>query len=355
MESFSKMSQALLILAVLTAVLAYALYPYINAFFGAFILYALFRPMYVYLTSRRKIKPGIAAISIIITSIVIILIPLYILLTIVIIEAQNVLLNIDEITSYMGYVNTYLIYVNRLLPVEMNVQGKLVEFFASGANYFSVMVLAAIQSLGKRVIEFVIMYFILFYLLVGENSNFARDLQRAVPFNEKNTTKLLSEFKSLVKTTLISSGIIAILQGALLAITFTILNIEGAILWGFITAVLSFLPVVGPPLIWIPAAIFQLLQQDYLGAVGVLIGGFILSSVDNFIRPAIQEKVGKIHPLVSLIGVIIGLNIFGLLGIIIGPLLLSYVVLMARMFHEEYIAPKLYAPPICTEGKVEEK
>lgn len=302
--------------------------------------------MYIYLNSRLKIKPGIAAITIIVTSIVIILIPLYILLTIVIIEAQNALLNIEEITAYMEYANIYITNVDQLLPVEMNFQEKLVELIASGANYFSVMVLNAVQSLGKRVIEFVIMYFLLFYLFVGENSNFARDLQRAVPFNEKNTTKLLNEFKSLVKTTLISSGIIAILQGTLLAITFTILNIEGAILWGFITAVLSFLPVVGPPIIWIPAAIFQFLQQDYLSGVGVLVGGFILSSVDNFIRPAIQEKVGKIHPLVSLIGVIIGLDIFGLLGIIIGPLLLSYIVLMARMFHEEYLASRNNVPPL---------
>ncbi|WP_406656947.1 AI-2E family transporter [Methanolobus sp. ZRKC2] len=356
MESFNKMSQALLIIAVLTAVLAYALYPYINAFFGAFILYVLFRPMYRALTSHLKIRGSIAAIAVICSTVIIILIPLYVLLTIVIFEAQNIIMNIDTITAYMESINTYITNVNRdLLPVELNLQEKMLELVANVANYFSVLVLNAIQSVGKRIIEFVIMYFLLFYLLIGENSSFARDLQRAIPFNEENTMKLLNEFKSLVKTTLISTGVIAIVQGGLLALTFTILDIEGAILWGFITAILSFLPVVGPPLIWIPAAIFQFLQQDYIGAAGVLIAGFVLSSVDNFIRPAIQEKVGKIHPLVSLIGVIIGLNLFGLLGIIIGPLLLSYIVLMARMFNEEYLAPKLNVSLEYKDEIVEEK
>jgi predicted PurR-regulated permease PerM len=84
--------------------------------------------------------------------------------------------------------------------------------------------------------------------------------------------------------------------------------------------------------------IIQLVQQDYFTAVGILIGGVILSSIDNVLRPIIQDKVGRIHPLESLIGVIIGLNLFGLLGIIIGPLLISYVVLMAKMFNEEYLS-----------------
>ncbi|TGC06655.1 AI-2E family transporter [Methanolobus halotolerans] len=340
MQTFSKMSQALVILAVLTAVLAYALYPYINAFFGAFILYVLFRPFYIFLTSRLKIKPGLAAISIIVLSIVIILIPLYILLTIVIVQAQNVLLNIDAITLYVESVNEYIVDISSdLLPVGINPQERLLEFAASVANYFSVVALDAIQSVGKRAIEFIIMYFLLFYLLVAGNSKFIRDLQKAFPFNDKNTTRLLDEFKSLVQATLISTSVIAIVQGGILTIIFILLDIEGAILWGFITAVLSFLPVIGPPVIWIPAALFQLLQQDYFSAAGVLIGGLVLSSIDNFLRPAIQEKVGKIHPLASLIGVIIGLNLFGLLGIFIGPLLLSYVVLMARMFHEEYLNP----------------
>ena len=338
MNHSSKMPQALLILSVLAAVLIYALYPYINAFFGAFILYVVFKPFYMYLTTKKKINKNIAAFGIIFLTIILILIPLYLLITIVIIQIQNILF---DTSTLPGYVETINLYISNLhlegLPLGINLSEKITEVASSAANFFSIMLVNAIQSLGQRIIEFVIMYFLLFYLLVGMDSRCSMKLQNAIPFSKENTDILQKEFKSVVNATLISSGIIAIIQGAILTITFLLLGVEGAFLWGFVTVLLSFLPVVGATLIWLPAAMIQLFQQDYFTAVGILIGGAILSSIDNFLRPVIQKKVGRIHPLESLIGVIIGLNLFGLLGIIIGPLLISYVVLMAKMFNEEYL------------------
>ncbi|WP_406662466.1 AI-2E family transporter [Methanolobus sp. ZRKC3] len=339
MKNPGKMAQALLILGILTAVLAYALYPYLTAFLGAFILYAVFRPLYKRLTERLKIRPGIASFICILASIVIILIPLYMLMTIVILEIQNAITNVGDILVYTEALSTYISQLNiDSMPISINIREKVLEVVSLAANFFSVLLINAVQSLGQRAIELTIMYFLLYYLFVGEGSNFSRSLKKAFPFNEKNTDLLLKEFSSIVNTTLISAGLIALIQGTLLTITFLILGIEGAFLWGFLTAILSFLPVVGATLVWIPAMIIQLAQSDYVSAVGVFIGGMILSSIDNFIRPAIQKKVGQIHPLVSLIGVIIGLNLFGLLGIVIGPLLLSYVIIMARMFNEEYLS-----------------
>lgn len=339
MNKSGKMYQALLILGILTIVLAYALYPYLNAFFGAFILYAVFRPMHRKLTIKLKGRKGLAALISIITSIVLILIPLYMLMTIVILEIQNTIVNVGDILVYTESISTYIAHINiESLPINVNIREKLIEFAGIAANFFSLLLLNTVQSLGQRAIEFTIMYFFLYYLFVSEGSNFSRKLKKAFPFSEKNTDILLNEFNSTVNTTLISAGVIAIIQGTLLTATFLILGIDGAFLWGFITAILSFLPVVGATIVWIPALIIQIAQQDYTSAAGVFIGGMILSSIDNFIRPAIQKKVGQIHPLVSLIGVIIGLNLFGLLGIVIGPLLLSYVIIMAKMFNEEYMS-----------------
>lgn len=338
MMQSSKMPQALLILALLAAVLVYALYPYINAFFGAFILYVIFKPLFVYATDRLKVNRSIAAMGIIVLTVILIMIPLYILITIVVFQIQSILFDTSTILEYMDAFN---LYISQLpldkLPVEINVREKVTEVVAATANFFSVMLVNAIQSLGQRIIEFIIMYFLLYYLLVGTGTHTSEKFKALIPFSEKNRDILQKEFKSVVNTTLISSGIIAVIQGALLTITFLVLGVEGAFLWGFIAVILSFLPVVGATFVWVPAVIIQLIQQDYFTAVGILIGGALLSTIDNFLRPMIQKKVGKIHPLESLIGVIIGLNLFGLLGIIIGPLLISYVVLMARMFHEEYL------------------
>ncbi len=333
------MIQALLILVILAAVLVYALYPYINAFFGAFILYVVFKPLYTYLVIKQKINKRVAAFTIILLTIVLILIPLYLLMTIIIVQLQSVLFDTDTLLAQLSNINTYLdqLYLASL-PIEINLQEKLTELVAAGANYFSILLVNAVQSLGQRVIEFVIMYFLLYYLLVGINSTCSLKLTNAIPFSKENTVLLQKEFTNIVNATLVSSGIIAIVQGGLLTITFLLLGVSGAFLWGFVAMILSFLPVVGATIIWIPAVMIQIVQQDYFTAVGILIGGIILSSIDNLLRPIIQDRVGRIHPLESLIGVIIGLNLFGLLGIIIGPLLISYVALMAKMFNDEYLS-----------------
>ena len=118
--------------------------------------------------------------------------------------------------------------------------------------------------------------------------------------------------------------------------SFLIFGIQGAFLWGFVTAILSFFPVIGPPFVWIPAAVIQFFQGDYRAGGGILIFGLILSNIDNLIRPYLAEKISKIHPLVSLVGIFVGVLSFGVMGIFIGPLLLALTILILRMFEEEY-------------------
>ncbi|MCQ6963252.1 AI-2E family transporter [Methanolobus chelungpuianus] len=338
MERSDKMWQALVLLALLVIVLAYSLYPYISAFFGAFILYAVFKPIYSFMTSRLKIKPSIAAFSIIIMSILIILIPLYALLSVVFIQVQTLLEDINGIYSNIDSALNYIDHMsNNMLPMEIALRERLMDIAASVANSVSIMAVGAISTIGQRIIEFIIMYFVLFYLLVGDRSEFAQSLEKAIPFSEKNRNKLLGQFPRLVKTILVSSSIIAILQGFILMVTFLLLDIKGAFLWGFVTMILAFLPVVGPPIIWVPTLAFQIIQGDMFTAAGVLAGGIIHTLVDEVLRPFVQKRVGHVHPLVTLVGVVTGVKFFGLLGIIIGPLLISYVLLVAAMFHDEYL------------------
>jgi len=150
------------------------------------------------------------------------------------------------------------------------------------------------------------MYFLLYYLFTEEDSDFMRQVTVAVPFNEENTATLLNEFRRIVRTTLTASGAVALAQGGVLTIAFLFFNIQGAFLWGAIAAVLSFLPLVGAAFVWIPAVIVQFFQADYAAAIGILAAGLFISVLDNFLRPMVQKTVGKIHPLLSLLGIVIG-------------------------------------------------
>jgi predicted PurR-regulated permease PerM len=181
------------------------------------------------------------------------------------------------------------------------------------------------------------MFFLLYYLFTSTNTGFDTKLKDFVPFNNRNTDKLLSELKNIIQSTLIATLLIAILQGLLLGLTFYAVGIEGATLWGAVTAILSFLPVVGAPLVWIPATIIQLAMKNYFAGIAILVVGIIISNIDNVLRPYIQKKVGAIHPFVSLLGIFVGIYLFGIVGIVVGPLLISTFLLVLKMFNEEYL------------------
>ena len=343
MEKNVKMAMALLIIIVLTAVLVYAIFPYLNYFFGAFILYVIFRPLYHFFVKRIRLNNQFAAILVITISIFVVLIPLYFLLNTIIGEIQQLLLNqasiIGSIQSGGQSLNVYLLGLDiPVADIQTTIQQRAMDIGSQAFNYTSRFVLGSIQSLSEQAIGLFIMYFLLYYLLTEEDSNFVHKVYAAVPFNAENTVTLVEEFRRIVRTTLISTGAIALFQGAVLTITFLAFGIRGAFLWGALAAIFSFLPVLGAPLIWVPAAIIQLLLKDYTAGIAILAAGIFISVIENFLRPVIQKRVGELHPLLSLVGIVIGVSLFGLIGIVIGPLLLSYFILTVEMFSREYLS-----------------
>lgn len=346
MEKQVRPALALLLIFILSTIIIYAILPYIAYFFGGFILFVIFKPVYRFLLKRARLNRPISAVLVIVVSIFVILIPIYFLLSMVIAEIQLILMDQEDIMESIQSGSQLFSSIFSRLEIsngtlQAGLEERIMELFSQAINYLSLLILGSIQNIGQHAIGFLLMYFLLYYLLTGEDSDFMHNVFMAIPFNIENTIILLDEFRNVVRTTLIASGAIAIIEGGILIIAFIIFGIQGAFLWGSIAGVLSFLPVVGTPLIWIPATIIQLLQQDYTAAIGIFLTGVFLNVADNsFLRPVIQKKVGEIHPFQSLLGIVIGVPLFGLVGIIIGPLLLGYFYLTVKMFSEEYLSDK---------------
>jgi predicted PurR-regulated permease PerM len=226
--------------------------------------------------------------------------------------------------------------VNKLIAM-FSLDEKISDIVANLGSYLSTMLIGAIQNIGTQVIGVVIMFFLLYYLLTTDDAKLWKIVHDVTPFSNKNTSILLKEMKNIIHSTVIATLLIAVVQGSLLTLTFYAAGIQGALFWGFITGILSIIPVVGPPVIWGPAIVIKLIEADYSAAVIVLIGGLILSNIDNLLRPLIQRKVGSIHPLVSLLGIFIGISLFGLVGIIVGPMLLAIFLLMLKIVNEEFL------------------
>ena len=321
---------AIVIMIFLAGLLLYAIYPFISGIFGALIMYALFNPLYLSFL-RRKINKNISALLTILVSIIVILIPLIILLMVVAGETAVLFRDPTIINNTIGLIDNHAVKISPYLSVSNVLKGN-----PDTGKFISSFFLNTLSGIGIFLINLVIMYFALYYLLIREKSIF-ETIEDIIPFNETNSKKLTKEFRNVTYTSVFVSGIIAVIQGGLITIAFLIFGIKGALFWGFVSAVLSFFPIIGPVIVWVPATVIQFINNNIKAGIGILIFGIVISTIDNFIRPYLQKKIGRIHPLITLIGIFIGVPLLGLIGIIAGPLIISYVILTLKMFKEEYI------------------
>lgn len=330
-EGFRKYFAILLVLLFL-AFLLFTVYTFANGFFGGLLLYIVLLPVYNYLL-MRKIPPKISSIIVVFVALFLIIFPLIFILGLVGGEVLSLFQNRQEIFD-AG--KDFFILVSEKVPFLSE------DFFANQLNSFgtflSSLFFEFISNAGGFVVNLLIALFVLYFLLIQKS--LFKKVEKIIPFNKKNSKKLIQSLKDVSYSTVVVSGILALLQGSLLGLAFFIFGVKGIFLWAFITAILSFLPVVGPSLVWIPATVIQLVQKDYFAGIGILVSGIILSNADNLIRPYLGEKIARIHPLITLVGIFVGILLFGIIGIFVGPLLISFAILILKMFKEEYYLKK---------------
>jgi len=189
----------------------------------------------------------------------------------------------------------------------------------------------------RLALNLTISLFGLFYLLLrpGETWEAVRPY---IPFSAKNTEKLRQRFRDVTTSTIIGTGATAAIQGTLVGLGFWLTGLPNAVFWGVVTMVFAILPVVGSALVWGPGALALILGHHALSGVLLALGGaVIVGNLDYVIRPMVFRRWANIHPLVTLVGALAGVPYFGILGLLIGPLALSYFFELVKMYREEYL------------------
>jgi len=132
--------------------------------------------------------------------------------------------------------------------------------------------------------------------------------------------------------------LIALVQGILVGLGFFFAGLNDPVFWGVVTMVFGILPLVGAGIIWGPAAISLFLNGRPVPAIGLIIlGVVVVANVENLIRPMVFKRYSEVHPMITLVGAVLGVSYFGLIGLLIGPLALSYFFELIRMYREEYL------------------
>jgi len=341
-----KRRSAMIAIVALGALLVYALRGFQGGILGALIIYTLFLPLHKKFVNKIKMRKSLSATLIMIISSIVILIPI---VATVLVVSNSVISYVDKVERRGGisesmpdlasvFIDTDRELFNGVKVGDITSQielGPIAENVAKTAQNFAVSAASGISNLGLQIL---VMFFILFYLL-KDTDELTRVFYNYSPFNNKNSKRLLTEFRNTTYAGVLGTGLNAVAQGFVLWIGLWIFGFPEPVFWGFIGGILSFVPVVGPALVWAPAGVIALLQNDYLPGV-LLWGGLLVSLIDNALRLVVNSKMGHIHPLVSLLGIFIGLPLFGILGLVIGPVLLSFFILAVKMYRDEFLTDK---------------
>lgn len=316
---------------ILGCFLFYALSGLFSSILGAIVLFTIFRPVYLFMVEKKHWNKSLVAILIILTSLIVIVIPFLSLSILVIGKISDLNRNsfdlqgwITKIDDYAGYhFNQPHIAENTLQKLGVYATDLFPSILGGAANIF---------------VTLLILYFLLYFMLV-QNHQFEAALLRYAPFREQHALKFAVALRNSTYSNVLGQGIIAITQGFLLANGFLIFGIPDPVFWGVIGAFISFLPVVGAPTLSIPASIILFAQGHTLKGILLLAYGLLfIGNVDNFLRMIINKRIANTHPLISIIGVFIGLPLFGILGLVFGPLLLSYFLLLLEIYETNRMA-----------------
>ncbi len=310
-----------------------SLVQFVSAFLGALMLYVLSKSFAQWLVKKGWSK-NLAAILIIIISFFVILLPIALLASLLYNKISAVLANPKTITDSVKHVDAV---------IHQRFHFKLIsdDTIHSIQSYASAILSSILkQSLGF-ITTILMMYFFYYFMLQNINR-----MEAAVIFYlpfKKDKIKLFGD--ELVHQTFSNSiGIpaIAIAQGFAGFLCYWIAGIQQAGFWGVITGFAALIPVVGTGLVFVPAAIYLfVIGHTWQGIFVLLYGSLIMGSLDNVVRFVLAKKMADVHPIVTVLGVILGLKYFGFLGLIFGPLLISYFIILLRIYYVEYQKPVL--------------
>jgi predicted PurR-regulated permease PerM len=195
--------------------------------------------------------------------------------------------------------------------------------------------LAIAANISSVVVSFIFTIFATF-LLLRDGEQLVRRMLDLLPFERARNDALLARIRDVIYASVYGVLVIAVIQGALCALMFWILGIPSAALWGAVTALTSVLPLVGSAAVWVPGAIYLVAIGRWPAAIVLAVwGGLVVGSVDNFVRPRlVGERVG-LSELVTFFALLGGLRVFGLVGVVMGPLLFAVAASILDVLTEE--------------------
>jgi predicted PurR-regulated permease PerM len=331
---YTRLRQLVLLLA---AAILVAVAPYLPGLLGSMILFVVAAPAHRVL--RRWVGARFASAIVVTAMLLLLLLPGAWLISTAFAQAGDVLRWLRE-----GDIIARLTAMH-VGPIELGPH--LASASTALVSWASGRTLALFGGATRATLNLIIAMFGLYYLLMADEGAWRR-VARATPLPSPVVELLRVRFVEVTEALVLGTMLTALLQGALIGAAFALVGLPGPVFWGLVTALVSVLPVMGSALVWLPGTV-ALAAQRRLGAAAMLgLTGLVLASnIDNVVRLSVFRRVSGIHPMITLVGGFAGVGVFGFVGVLLGPLALSYFFELLRVLEGPGAAP---APLVIDES-----
>ncbi len=319
----------ILLIAAIFGVLFWKLHFFVPALLGAYTLYVLLRNPLFFLTGRWKWPTNLAAAVLLLVSFIAVLLPFNWLFMLLESRLISLFKNSDQLRENAER-------IIKVLEAKYEISLLTPENMASFSNWLvgaaQSVVGATVNGLGLLLAT----YFILWFMLT-EGKKMERSFFDWMPLRHENVAFVRKQLNDMVWGNALGIPLMGLVQGLAGLLIYWLLDVQDPWLWFAITFVAGMMPVLGVSLAFVPLSLIFLSQGEEGKALVMFLYGFIImGSVDNFARMWLLKKISHTHPLITLFGVVVGLQLFGFIGFVFGPILISLFILLLHIYHKEF-------------------
>jgi predicted PurR-regulated permease PerM len=341
----AKVNKIVLLILVVTisALFLTMIHQFLMAIFMAGLFSAMVSPIHQWLTPRLGGRENLASILTITGIVFLVLIPLSMLIGVVAAQAVHVGQSVTPwVESFVKEPSALTVYLEKIPYYEeiLPYRDMILERAGQAVGMISNLLIDSLSSMTKMTVNalfnVVIMLYVMFYFLTMGDVLLDKILYY-LPLAHQDEERLLHRFTSVAGATMKSTLIIGILQGGLCGLAFYLAGIQGSVFWGTVMAVMSIIPAFGTAIIWGPAIVILAMTGDYTGVIILaVICGAVAGNLDNLLRPRLGGKDTEMHDLYVLFGTLGGIGIYGILGIIIGPIISALFITIWEIYGDAF-------------------
>jgi predicted PurR-regulated permease PerM len=328
-QSKIRQNSYLLLLVVFGLFIASQLLGFLSGFLGALTLYFFLRKPQAHLERRYNFTKLKSTLLLLISSFVLIVIPAGLILGMVTARIADVVSHSEEV---LQSINVFITAQEHRFGFEILTPENLKQATA----WITAAATSMVGVVASSFATVAVMYFVLYFMLLNRRSLEAW-FYEYLPLEDNHIALIGKELNSLVVSNAAGIPATAFVQALLAVICYAILGVDDLLFWFCATAIAAIIPLVGASIAYVPLAVMQYTSHHETNAWVILIFGLlVLGTVDNLVRLYIQNKWGDAHPLITIFGVIIGVNIFGFMGLVFGPILISLFILLVKIYMREF-------------------